>query len=164
MGKPKGSTGGRLCKINTEEEYNDVVNFLLKQWEPQGGKWNAISRRCFLKKAKHFKVQFHTKANGGMIDGPVLYFADYGENPMVDGEGNPIERSLKLYVPPWRKNEIIAKFHCANGGGHWGIAKTYKLVRSQHQNIYCESRLKKHTMESLRRMSLASSLNVKPAW
>lgn len=130
MPKKKGTKGGSLLQITTEEEYNGILLFLKN---PRTKKEDEELKDLFTKIGKYNRKSLKRKASkctvhqmkGEQAEGTwprghkVLIVTTEEENHFIG----------KVYVPPWHKETIFDRFHGAEGeAGHFGGKKLHKKV------------------------------------
>lgn len=120
MPKQKGIAGGRTVEL-TKDAHDNILQFLLGQFDPTKTSWNHNQRAAFTKKARKFEVRDNGQ-KGGWPNGPVLYKKFVKKNAVAPAES-------KLYVPTWEKDNVLKRFHGGDArGGHYGRNRLHALV------------------------------------
>lgn len=157
--KVKGTPGGRTPAVETEAEYQQIITYLE---DPEYFEQNTLPllspklKKNFKRKANQFEI--HVKDGNIWPEGKTLHFRVLN----VDGS----LRETKLYIPPWKKDEVLAGFHGAdNVGGHFKRKKLHNLVR--FINVYTINfslfRSLKHILVSQKKIVWNSLRNVQHA-
>lgn len=128
MPKGKGIKGGRLVTIKTEEEYEDIINFLLNKLNLKTKLWSKEKRKQFKKKANRFEVR-DDGVLGDWPHGKTLHVKLFAPN-------TEILAGTKLLVPPWKKKQILNQLH-GDGKpcGHFGRVKLHKMASEKYYGI-----------------------------
>lgn len=130
MPKRKGTPEGSIVEIKTEEEYRGIILYLNPQKTSQENeeqdeifkKLTKDKKKSLRRKAAKFTVRQmagEKTAESWPRGWTVLIMT-------VEEDGHFVG---KIFVPPWHKETIFARFHGANGeAGHFGGRKLYKKV------------------------------------
>jgi hypothetical protein len=122
MPKKKGTPGGRLPVIKSLDEYDMILNFLLKKWTIPV-EWTSSKKQGFLERMKQYVVLDNGKS-GDYPNGPQIYVRSKTSSDIIG--------TAKLYVPEWHKEQIMKKFHGAGTPGvHFGRTRIHELVNQE---------------------------------
>jgi hypothetical protein len=102
------------------EEEVEITADTVTEWEPDFPieKWSAAQRRC-----PELRSHYYTAANKPQQD---LYVLDHDEvlYQKVDGK-------YLVYVPVEYRRQVIKRYHDIPISGHYGVEKTYQLMKKR---------------------------------
>lgn len=121
MTKAKGSKGGKLVQVKTQEEYDLLVEYLLGNINLKMFEWTNSTKQNFKRKANKFMV-FDNHEPGSWPNGAILHVK------MHEGV-NGIPEGTRIFVPWWEKPHVLSLYHGADGlASHFGRNRLYKAV------------------------------------
>lgn len=126
--KGKGTAGGNLVTIKTQEEYNFIMKLLKQEIQLKDLPYKPGKRLKMKYKAMRFQIQNNHQEGEWLHGLDVLWIKIFPPKAKLEDLQKPPLKVLR-FIPKWYTNHIIKNFHDKGPCGHFSRDRLHDSVR-----------------------------------